>query len=213
MHRHTGSFIVGMIAVAVCTGRSAAVMYGFTNISANNVADAAAGEAQLAVDVTDPGSNQVKFTFTNTGAEAMSITDTYWDDDGASLSGIASIVNGTGVSFSAGASPPNLPSGTNLGFSADFDADSNAPTQPNGVNPGETLSVTFNLLGGVTFNDVIADINSALLRIGIHVQGFAGGGSEAFVNANPVPAPGAALLGLMGLAAIAALRKFTGRTA
>jgi MYXO-CTERM domain-containing protein len=38
------------------------------------------------------------------------------------------------------------------------------------------------------------------LRVGIHVQGFADGGSEAFINDPPVvPLPGAALLGVLGL--------------
>jgi len=36
------------------------------------------------------------------------------------------------------------------------------------------------------------------LRIGIHVQGFDGEGSESFVN---TPVPGAVLLGLLGLGA------------
>ncbi len=185
-------------------------MYGFTNVSANNLANAMAGEAQLSVDVTDPGMGQVTFAFSNVGTAAMSITDTYWDDDGATLDEIASIVEGAGVDFEVGASPPNLPSGNNVGFDADFSADSNPPTQPNGVNPGETLSVTFDLLDGVTFADVIGDINSALLRIGLHVQGFANGGSEAFVNAPPsnvIPAPGAALLGLLGLGTVVGARK------
>ena len=86
---------------------------------------------------------------------------------------------------------------------AGFLADSDPPAQPNGVNPGEFLTIIFNLINGQTFADVINELDTAdELRIGIHVQGFANGGSESFVN---VPAPGA--LGVSALAGLVALRR------
>ncbi len=184
---------------------NAGVIYTFGNITGNNVANAAAGESQLAVEVDAVGPNQVSFKFTNTGPLAMSITDIYFDD--GTLLGIASITNGgPSVDFSQGASPGNLPGGNALSpafqTTAGFSADSNPPTQPNGVNPGEMVTIVFNLINGMTFADTINALNTPgdHLRIGIHVQGFANGGSESFVNR--VPAPSAlALLGLGGLAA------------
>ena len=193
--------------LALASMAQAGVTYGFYNITSNNLVDAMNGEAQLSVFVeAGPGANQVYFQFSNTGPNAMSITDVYFDD--GTLLGIASITNGSGVSFSQNASPPNLPGWNNITpafqVTAGFSADSNPPAQPNGVNPGETLTIVFNLLGGFTFADTINALNTPgdVLRIGIHVQGFAGGGSESFVN---TPTPGA--LGLLGLAGLVAARR------
>ena len=195
-----------------------AILYGFDNITNNNPADAAIGEAQLSVDVTDQGSGLVLFTFSNTGPEASSITDVYFND--ASLFDFASLIDADdnpngylsdpGVDFSPYASPGDLPGGNNASppfvmapASPSFDSDPDV--QANGVNPGEFLGILFE---DASFTDVIAAINSLDLRIGIHVQGFASGGSESFVNGNgisSVPEPAAMLLlggGLICLAVV-----------
>lgn len=186
--------------------QSNAALYSFFNITNNNAGDAAIGEAQLSVDVTDPGGNQVLFTFLNEGPEASSICDVYFDDNSGQLLSIASIDDShVGVSFSEGATPANLSGGNSIGFSADFSADSNAPVEPNGVNPGEYLGLTFNLAASSNFDSVLSAMNSGDMLVGIHVQGFASGGSESFVT--PIP-PTVLLLGssLIGLAGIR--RKF-----
>ena len=92
-----------------------------------------------------------------------------------------------------GATPPDLPGGNALSppFPADFSADSDAPVEANGVNPGETLGVRFALLPGAPFADVLDDLGDGSLRIGIHVQALPSGGSESFINTSPVPEPGA----------------------
>lgn len=57
-----------------------------------------------------------------------------------------------------------------------------------------------NLANTSTYNDVLDALNNGDLRIGLHVQGFTGGGSESFVNTPyPAPVPGAALLASIGL--------------
>ena len=188
-----------------------AVTLGFGCITGNLQGDCDIGEAQLTVDVTDAGGDQTLFTFMNSGPEASSITDVYFDD--GSLLAIAQIINGTGVAFTEGASPGNLPGGNTVSppfvATTGFLADSDAPAQPNGVNPGEELGVLYSLQGGQTFADVLSELASGDLRIGIHVQGYASEGSESFVN-NPVPVPAAVWLfgsGLLGLVGIARRKK------
>ncbi len=198
-----------LITAGAFASQSQAVTYGFDCITNNMAGDCNIGEAQLTVDVTDAGGGQVLFTFNNSGPEDSSITDVYFDDGSvASISDIDSIINSVGVSFSQGAAPPDLPGGNSISpqfnTTMGLNADSDPPTQPNGVNPGESLGVIVNLDAGVTYADLLLDLNSEDLRIGIHVQGYEFGGSESFVNFVPVPAAvwlfGSGLLGLVGVA-------------
>ena len=197
--------VLSLLSISASGVKADSVVMGFDNISANRVADATTGEAQLSVTMTDlgfnasSGRNQVEFRFANSGPNASSITDVYFDD--GTLFGIASISDsGSGVSFSQGGSPGNLPSGNSLDpdfeTSQGFLADSDPPAQPKGVNPGEWLAIVFDLLPAKTFQHVKAALlnpdpsQGDSLRIGIHVQGFNRGGSEAFVNTPPEDEPG-----------------------
>ena len=186
-----------LIAGATANGDTITLgSWGFSNITHTNTVNAAIGEAQLTVDLVDRGgvSPSVAFLFKNAGPKASSITDLYFDDgSNHTLLQIADLVGSTGVRFSVGATPGNLPGANNasprfrttLGLSADSDS----PVQPNGVNPGEWLSVVFDLQSGKTSASVLDDLVRRDLRIGIHVQGFANGGSESFVNGSLLPRP------------------------
>jgi len=206
---------VGCLCTVAGIANAGTVLH-FNDITSNNVADAAIAESQLFVDVSGAGPNQALFTFFNVGLDASSITDVYFDD--GSLLALADLIDADqnsgdlGVNFSQLASPPNLPGGNTLTpafqTTEGFLADSNPPVQPNGVNPGESLGVLFDLKAGQTVVDVLNELDTGALRIGIHVQGFASGGSESLVNApGPVPLPASAGLAGAGLLAILARRR------
>jgi hypothetical protein len=74
----------------------------------------------------------------------------------------------------------------------------------NGVNPGERLGISFAYASGKSFDNVDGELSLGDLRIGIHVQGFDGGGSESFVNlppseTPPIPEPATVAMLLAGL--------------
>lgn len=202
--------LFSVLPLLIVTSASA-LPFGFYNITKNNSTDARIGEAQLFVEVTKgPGSNQALFTFFNIGPAASSITKIYFDDS-TLLKDIAAITNSLGVKFSRPATPKNLPGGKNatppFEVTPGFSVGSDSPVQPNGVNPGETLGLLLRLQNGKTWDDVIMQLQGGSLHIGIHVQGFASGGSESFVNTpTPVPEPGTLLLVSTGLVSLLGLR-------
>ena len=143
-------------------------MFTFGCIANGDAQNCQTGALQLTVEVIAGPGGQAQFIFRNTGSAASSIADIYFDN--GTLLGIASITNGTGVDFSQDASPGNLPGGNSMSppfqATAGFTADSNPPTQPNGVNPGETVTIFFTLQSGGTLADVIGELYSRELRIG-----------------------------------------------
>lgn len=202
--RHS-AWLVSMAVMALLLGvaPARATIIGFDCLTNNLAGDCAIGEAQLTVEVTDTGGDTVRFHFRNAGPEASSISEVYFDD--GSLLALSSVTNGPGVEFVPDANPPNLPGGEGaippFQVTEGFLAESVPSPVMNGVGPSEWVMIHFELQDGRTFADVIDDLTTGELRIGIHVIGFASGGSESFVNV-PVPEPGTGLLLGVGLLAI-----------
>ena len=187
-------FISGTILAAL---PAQAFQFNFGNITSNSATNAAAGESQLFLDVTDAAGNDnlssssVLFKFSNVGLAASSITQIYFDNSNV-LRSVGPIADsGVGVDYSVASGNLNLPGGNSLAnkFVSDFGIKANTPVSQQGVNPGEWVSVLFNLTPTKTLKDVIADMTSGSMRVGMHVQAFSDGGSEAFVNRPTVTPP------------------------
>ncbi|MEW6218072.1 MAG: PEP-CTERM sorting domain-containing protein [Thermodesulfobacteriota bacterium] len=195
--------LFGLLGLGAATSAQAST-YNFLNLTANDPGNAAAGEAQLGLEVTDLGGQQVLWRVSNTGTVTSVVEQVFWDLP-ASLSYELEFGGGGGgaVSFSEDNHPGNLPGGNSIGFetSVSFSADSPAPTK--GVGLGEYADFRMTMDGPATYADIIASLATGETRLGLHVISFPNGGSEGFVNAVPVPGSllllGSGLVGLLGL--------------
>jgi hypothetical protein len=173
--------------------------YSFTAITNNNLGAPEALEAQVKMEVrgTSLSAETVTFRFyvdfDVKDAVAMSLTDVYFDD-GTILGATLSVTESVGVAFTPPAKPEDLPGGNSIdpkfettkGFSAVADSPN---VLANGVNAkGEYVDFTFALIDDQTVQDVLDDLASGVLRVGVHVQGIApAGGSEAGITGGGPP--------------------------
>jgi len=206
-----GTFGICVFSASVYAGPT----YSFVNITGNSAVNAATGEAQLSVevtDLTDAGGAKVLFTFMNKGSVQSYIGAVYFDD-GELLDSTFSIVDSPPlVDFVQITTPADLPGGGSISpkfeTSQFFKMKADKPgTGKQGVDPYESLGILFTLKSGNTYDNVIADLASGALRIGIHVGGFPDGGSESFINNGIIPAPGAILLAGIGVGLVGWLRR------
>jgi hypothetical protein len=181
--------------------------------------------------------DQVLFIFENRdigpATASSTICDIYFDD--GTLLGIAElrdmddaidgVLGDAGVDFSQWAAAPDFPTApanpssvvpefeTTAGFSLDSDP---ANVHDWGINPGESLGVLFNLKTGMTYDSVLIALGDPTntidgLRIGIRAQGLfdiSPDNSEHYINnPAPIPAPGAIMLGSVGIGLVGWLRR------
>lgn len=188
-------FLVLLPLAAFVALPAQATTVGFGCITNNLAGDCAIGESQLSAEVSDQGGGVVRFLFVNAGPEASAISEVYFDD--GSLLALSTVTDGPGVDFEPDANPPDLPGGNSISpafqVTAGFLAQAIPAPSMNGVGPSEWVAIDFLLQGGKTFADVLTDLSTGDLRIGLHVIAYASGGSESFVN-TPLPEPSTGLL-------------------
>jgi len=204
----TRILILGFLLILLMPLHANGALFGFHGITGENPNDVLIGEAQIFVELTEYGADQVIFTFKNMGQQPSSIARVYFDDSLGLFSGIFSINNSEGVLFFEGAKPKNLPGAKPLDFGADFSAGTQSRPPQNGVNPGESLGIIFNLTDGFNFDDVSEALLLSSLRIGIHAIAFQSGGGASFMNDSlPVPLPSSLFLFGTGLLCLLGFRK------
>lgn len=205
--KNLGSFLcIAIVLLTIASTSQANYVYNFQAFGGNGQ-DVSIPGLNLSVEVYADGTG-VAFKFQNSSSISSAICDIYYDD--GDLLGISSLNWGTQneVRFSAGASPSNLPGGNNLtpkfetsSPAEHFNADSDSPVSKNGISPGEWLIIKFNLINGGSFSNVISQLNSGEIRIGLHIQTLPNSPnwSDSMPAVNtPEPAT-MALLGLGGL--------------
>lgn len=198
-----------LFAAATFAAQAQAVTFNFNCITSNGIGTCDTAEAQMLLDVTASGTNQVLFEFSNndvgTGTDFGAIIGEVYFYDGLYLNPNTAIINGTGVDFVDGATPAALP-GYNYTPLSVFAAADVSKNTADGVAVGDgTLGILFDLLIGADFDTVIAAMNSGDLVVGIHAKALDGVNdiSESLVTV-PVPVAvwlfGSGLIGLIGVA-------------
>lgn len=176
----------------------------------------AIAEAQVFADVTALGGTQVLFEFHNDGPDQSAVASIYFRDGGLisfnSLIDHDSIGGDPDVDFEPGATPSEPPQGGG-GWTSFFATDAESPAPTWGINngdpTGDELGIVFDLVGGQTLADVETALENRNLEIAIHVIAFENGKSEWLINNGngTIPAPGAILLGSIGIGIVGWLRR------
>lgn len=163
-------------------------------------------DLNLYVEVSGADPGQAVFSFYNESSINSAIAQIYFD--ATSLLGSVYVAEGPGTSFKQPAVPKNLPGAKLLDppfeASDELSIGANAPPPKDGINPGEWLRFTFELENNGTFEDVIDELNTGTIRIGVHVIGLPDGSSGSAVA---VPEPATIILLGCGVAWIVIRKK------
>jgi hypothetical protein len=159
--------MTSLAAALVCPAASAEVFFTCP------LNDSPAADVRLDITPRDGGFN---LEVINRGPPEAVVVGVYFDDRHHLITD-AAVVEGPGVSFQAGGSPPNLPEGHTLQppFESDLHFTAEAPPPKNGVGPGERLTLRVDVRKGQSLQDVLDGLASGSLRIG--VRAIAGPGA------------------------------------
>lgn len=196
-------FLFGVFLVFGLATNASAVPFYFDKLETNT--DLPGG--QFSGEVTLFGIDQASFTISNTGlySDDCTIFGVYFDDRVDLLRFPASSLIDSSGELWLGVNSGTLPGGQNAvpPFATDYAVyrPGNAAT---GVDPGEDLTIIFDLATGIY---VVDDVSNALelgeLRIGLHVGSIDPdrvilSDSDSFITGAPAPVPEPATMLLMG---------------
>jgi len=178
----------------------------------------------------DVDDGYVRFTIRNESTAFDSVLTAVYFQDGVLL-GIDEVENPNGGDLTVlfepdadhehgGVSPAVLPGGQNIGFETEemdgalWAADAENPGTYYGLSNGEYVDVIFSLLPGGTVAQVIQQMGNDLngngildIRVGAHIQRLGADGEDSG-SVVTVPAPGAAVLGVIGLGLVGRVRRW-----
>jgi len=154
-------------AVLMAVSLSArADIYTFDSITAYTNSGYQSVASQMTMEVVSSDTNSAVLNFSNAGPVVSSVAQIYFEYTGYTGSEYT-VAAPTGWGF--GETPPYLPAGDTVGFYGDFYLTANPPPSMNGIEAGESLSVT---LSYDPYFDIIAALDGGELRVGLHVVGI-----------------------------------------
>lgn len=178
-------------AAAACASAGTVNFSAYTNNSGNTAG--IANSATLAADAST-------FSITIANNSALGFIGSFYIESGAALAGVdagsVNIGNGTGVDFKLVNGNWNGPGGTS--WSSSFLEITKNGAASNGIDSGESLTLTFDHDGSFSLSNFIDAVNDQSIRFAIHYQAWTAGQSEKLLSTTVavVPLPPAAWAGL-----------------
>lgn len=201
-------------AMVLCAGAASAQV--FPLFIFENASGTSTSGIDVSVSIVDNGLGGVDFVWTNASAGITGdVTQVYVENTAFSQ---ASLANGqfladTDTDYDTSPSPGN-PAGSiqfhssawgGTFFGGDPRTGGGSPV-PRSLNPGESMTMRFDLVGGATVADVIAALNNPdTLRVAAHIQRV--GPNSQSVWGVSTPTPGAAGLLVLGMGFAARRRR------